>query len=97
MCAKSYTVGPQQYIPAFLPAGSSGTNSCTERDSVLNSLKAISADARVSEGVENQKGKSIGTAHEGGWRRRRNRETAFQLFQFPQLTTLRFQLYQFFL
>src|SRR5262249_34116285 len=41
MWAKSYTVGPQQYMPAFLPAGSSGTNSCNERVSVLNIFQDI--------------------------------------------------------
>src|SRR5689334_9437245 len=42
MCAKSYTVGPQQYMPTLLAAGSSGTKSCTARDNVLKSFKAIS-------------------------------------------------------
>src|SRR6266536_6083356 len=41
MCAKSCTVGPQQYIPTFLPAGSSGRNSPTERVNVLNNLRPM--------------------------------------------------------
>src|SRR6266576_2189843 len=46
MCAKSYTVGPQQYRPTCLPAGSSGTKSCSDRDSVLKNFKPISEPRR---------------------------------------------------
>ena len=46
MCAKLCTVGPQQYIPAFPPAGSSGTNSSADLVNVLKSLKAMLANVR---------------------------------------------------
>src|SRR5688572_7581618 len=42
MCAKLWTVGPQQYI-ATRP-GSRGCNSSSARDRVLNSFKAMRAE-----------------------------------------------------
>src|SRR5262245_47681014 len=46
MCPKSYTVGPQQYMPMALPLGSSGTNSSTERERVLKNFSAIGSERR---------------------------------------------------
>jgi hypothetical protein len=46
MCAESCTVGPQQYMPTFLPAASSGANSSTDRVSVLNNFNAMLQDGQ---------------------------------------------------
>src|ERR1051325_29541 len=55
MCAKSYTVGPQQYMPTFFPAGSSGTNSSTERESVLKNFTAMSMRAKGNGALPKEK------------------------------------------
>src|SRR5215471_20822301 len=62
-CAKSYTVGPQQYIPTFFPAGSSGANSCTERVSVLNSFSPMTVATQGNLGAVKEKRKVLGVAH----------------------------------
>ena len=48
MCAKSCTVGPQQYRPTFLPAGSSGANSSTARVKVLKNRKPMLPNGAVA-------------------------------------------------
>src|SRR2546429_1027591 len=58
MCAKSCTVGPQQYTPTFLPAGSSGANSDSERVNVLKNFRPMLTMARQGKGA-GAKGKRI--------------------------------------
>src|SRR5689334_21044812 len=58
MWAKSYTVGPQQYMPTFFPARSSGTNSSSERERVLDSYKAILKRRKTYGTASERKGQS---------------------------------------